>query len=48
MAPHCKKLDINKVLPFPWDKDTSDEDTEISNSDIERLKKLSKQFENKI
>lgn len=48
MAPHCKRLDIKKVLPFPWDKDTSDEDTAISNSDIERLKKLSKQFENKI
>lgn len=48
MAPHCKRLDIKKVLPFTWDKETSIEDTTISNGDIERLKKLSKQFETKI
>lgn len=44
MAPHCKKLDIKKVLPFSWDKEDK-EDTSISNDDIERLKSLSKKFE---
>lgn len=45
IAPHCKKLDIKKMLPFPWDKDVEQEDTAISDNEIERLKILSKQFE---
>lgn len=45
MAPHCKKLDIKKVLPFSWDKESEVKDTSISKNDIERLKILSKQFE---
>lgn len=45
IAPHCKKLDIKKMLPFPWDKDVEQEDTSISDNEIERLKILSKQFE---
>jgi hypothetical protein len=45
IAPHCKKLDIKKMLPFPWDKDTEVEDTSISDKDIARLKTLAKQFE---
>lgn len=47
MAPHCKKLDIKKTLPFPWDKDIQTEDTAISNKDIKRMKLLAKQFESK-
>lgn len=45
IAPHCKKIDIKKMLPFHWDKDVEQEDTSISNKEIERLKILSKQFE---
>jgi hypothetical protein len=45
IAPHCKKLDIKKMLPFPWDKDAEVEDTSISDKDIARLKTLAKQFE---
>ena len=45
MAPHCKKLDIKKVLTFSWDKESEVEDTSISKNDIERLKILSKKFE---
>jgi hypothetical protein len=33
------------MLPFPWDKDVEQEDTAISDKEIERLKILSKQFE---
>ena len=43
----CKKLDIKKTLPFPWDKDIQTEDTAISNKDIKRMKLLAKQFESK-
>lgn len=47
VAPHCKKLDKNKMLPFPWDSNDEEHDTTISNDDIERLKNISKQFETK-
>lgn len=42
IAPHCKKIDKNKMLPFPWDEKP---DTSISNSDIDRMKALAKKFE---
>lgn len=45
MAPHCKKLDIKKVLPFHWDKDTLAEDTYISNEDVDRMRKMSAYYE---
>lgn len=47
MAPHCKKLDIKKVLPFSWDR-TETKDTSISNEDVKKLQDLSKKFENLI
>lgn len=50
MAPHCKKLDIKKILPFRWDEngnDTSQSEkvTTISNEEIEKLKKESEKYE---
>lgn len=50
MAPHCKKLDMKKILPFKWDEDdnnTSEEEkvTSISNEDIEKLKLESEKYE---
>ena len=48
MAPHCKKLDIKKILPFRWDEDDTSEDekvTTISNEEIEKLKKESEKYE---
>ena len=50
MAPHCKKLDIKKILPFRWDendKDTSKDGkiTKIRNEEIEKLKKESEKYE---
>ena len=50
MAPHCKKLDMKKILPFKWDEndnDTSEEEkvTSISNADIEKLKLESEKYE---
>ena len=50
MAPHCKKLDMKKILPFKWDEDdndTSQEEkvTSISNEDIEKLKLESEKYE---
>ena len=50
MAPHCKKLDMKKILPFKWDEDdnnTSEEEkvTSISNEDIEKLKIESEKYE---
>ena len=50
MAPHCKKLDMKKILPFKWDEDdnnTSQEEkvTSISNEDIENLKLESEKYE---
>ena len=50
MAPHCKKLDMKKILPFKWDEDdnnTSQEKkvTSISNEDIEKLKLESEKYE---
>lgn len=42
IAPHCKKIDKNKMLPFPWDEKS---DTSISNKDIDRMKALAKKFE---
>lgn len=44
IAPHCKKIDKEKLLPFPWDVDKKE--TYISSDDIKRVKKLSSQFEN--
>ena len=50
MAPHCKKLDMKKILPFKWDENddnTSQEEkvTSISNEDIEKLKLESEKYE---
>lgn len=50
MAPHCKKLDMKKILPFKWDENddnTSQEEkvTTISNEDIEKLKLESEKYE---
>ena len=50
MAPHCKKLDIKKILPFRWDEDDNDTSqsekvTTISNEEIEKLKKESEKYE---
>ena len=50
MAPHCKKLDMKKILPFKWDENddnTSEEEkvTSISNEDIEKLKLESEKYE---
>lgn len=42
VAPHCKKIDKNKLLEFPWDEKP---DTSISNKDVERMKALAKKFE---
>jgi len=44
-APHCKRLDIKKMLPLPWDNESDKHDTAISDKDIERLKRLAKKFE---
>ena len=50
MAPHCKKLDIKKILPFSWDENDNDisqneKVTTISNEEIEKLKKESEKYE---
>lgn len=45
-----KKLGVKDILTFNWEKedeDTFEKDYEISNEDINRLKELSKQWENK-
>jgi len=42
IAPHCKKIDKEKMLPFPWDKKP---DTSISTDDVKRMKELAKRFE---
>lgn len=42
IAPHCKKIDKEKMLPFPWDEKP---DTSISTDDIKRMKELAKRFE---
>ena len=43
MSPHCKRLDMKKILPFSWD--TDDRDIEMSNEEVERLKKLLDEME---
>ena len=43
IAPHCKKLDIKEVLPFPWDE-KEEKDTSISNEDIKHLRELSEKI----
>lgn len=48
MAPHCKKIDMKKILPFKWDEEYDDVDTSISNEEIERIRNISKKFESKI
>lgn len=41
-----KKLNVKDLLKFEWDDDTkSDDETEISNDDIKRLKKKSLEYE---
>ncbi len=41
-----KKLELSDICKFKWEEnETNDSDTLISNEDIERLKKLSKQWE---
>ena len=50
MTPHCKKLDIKKILPFRWDENDNDTSqdgkiTTISNEEIEKLKKESVKYE---
>lgn len=42
IAPHCKKIDKEKMLPFPWDEKP---DTSISTDDVKRMKELAKRFE---
>lgn len=42
-----KKLELQDICKFKWEESSEEEnDIEISDSDIERLKKLSKQWEN--
>mgnify|MGYP007037128234 CR=1 FL=1 len=45
IAPHCKKIDKNKMLPFPWDNDNKEEQKGMSAADIERMRSLAKRFE---
>lgn len=45
VAPHCKKIDKNKLLSFPWDDEDKAERQSISSADIERMKRLAKKFE---
>lgn len=45
IAPHCKKIDKNKMLPFPWDNENKEEQQSISTADIERMRSLAKRFE---
>lgn len=45
IAPHCKKIDKEKMLPFPWDKEHKEQRQNISSADIERMRKLAKRFE---
>lgn len=42
IAPHCKKIDKEKMLPFPWDEKPN---TAISTDDVKRMKELAKRFE---
>lgn len=42
IAPHCKKIDKEKMLPFPWDEKPN---TSISTDDVKRMKELAKRFE---
>lgn len=42
-----KKLNPADIMKFYWDK-TEEDDTSISNADIERLKEKAKQYMNKI
>lgn len=39
-----KKLDLNNILKFPWEKEESEDNTSISNDDIVKLKKLAKDY----
>lgn len=41
-----KKLTATDILQFPWEKEQIKGDIEISNEDIERLKKKSKLIRN--
>lgn len=42
-----KKLELTDICKFKWEETPEEEtDIEITDSDIERLKKLSKQWEN--
>jgi hypothetical protein len=39
-----KKLNIQELYPFYWEKETENEDTTISREDIERLKNKAKKY----
>lgn len=39
-----KKLDLNNILKFPWEKEESEDNTSISDDDIVKLKKLAKDY----
>lgn len=45
IAPHCKKIDKNKMLSFPWDKEIADDRFNRDKEEIERIKQLAKKFE---
>lgn len=33
-----KKLKMSDIIEFPWEKESSEKNTEITNADLERLK----------
>lgn len=39
-----KKLRLTDIMKFPWEEETSDANTDISNSDVERLRKKAEQY----
>ena len=45
IAPHCKKIDKEKMLPFPWDNEYKAERQSISTAEIARMRNLAKRFE---
>lgn len=45
IAPHCKKIDKEKMLPFPWDNENKEERQTISTAEIKRMRNLAKRFE---